>query len=71
MKAILEFTLPREAAEHKRALNGADYRAALHDVDTYIRNALKYATKDTDFQAELQATRNLLRELVPDLDDDL
>lgn len=72
MKAILEFTLPDEAHEHRVALNGSRYLSALRDADAHIRNILKYRTgPHLDLREEFQAVRNMIRELVPDLDDDL
>ena len=71
MKAILEFTLPDEAHEHHVALNGARYLSALRDVDAHIHAVLKYGSAPPARYAEFQKIRDMIRELVPDFDDDL
>ncbi len=38
MKAILEFTLPEEAAEHMQAVRAGDVMAALWEFDQYLRS---------------------------------
>jgi hypothetical protein len=42
MKAILEFTLPEEASEHRVAVNAGDVLSTLSDLDTDLRSHLKY-----------------------------
>lgn len=42
MKAIIEFQLPEEEAEHSYALAGTDALLAIDDVLNEIRSCLKY-----------------------------
>ena len=42
MKAILEFTLPEETNEHQTALEGGKWRAALEELDNWLRGIDKY-----------------------------
>jgi len=45
MKAILEFNLPEEHAEHIRAVHAMDAWAALDEIRNIIRNHLKYGVE--------------------------
>lgn len=42
MKATIEFQLPEETTEHRAALNGMGYRAALCEIYEQIRQRLKH-----------------------------
>lgn len=42
MKAILEFDLPEENAEHRLALNGARWMSVCHELDQWLRSAQKH-----------------------------
>ena len=42
MKAILEFNLPEEQAEHYCAIKGADMLNVLWELKTELRSMLKY-----------------------------
>jgi hypothetical protein len=42
MKAILEFDLPEEQAEHETALNGNKYKIILAELDNWLRGIAKY-----------------------------
>ncbi len=42
MKATLEFNLPDEEAEHRRALEGTDWSLVVFEVLSHIREKLKY-----------------------------
>lgn len=52
MKAILEFNLPEEQAEHYCAIKGADMLNALFDIRLKLRGMLKYEEL-TDQQYEM------------------
>lgn len=52
MKAILEFNLPEEQAEHYCAIKGADMLNALFDMRLKLRGMLKYEEL-TDQQYEM------------------
>jgi len=41
-KAILEFNLPEEEEEHKSAVDGANWKLAIWDLDYILRNAIKH-----------------------------
>ena len=69
-KAVLEFTLPTERWAHKMALRGEAYHSALRGLDEHLRGRLKYAELSAATREELQEVRRLLREGVPDLDDE-
>ncbi len=42
MKAKLEFNLPQEQIEFNDCLNGNSYKSILRELDTYLRNKIKY-----------------------------
>jgi hypothetical protein len=64
MKAILEFDLPEENAEHKLAVNAGNYYAVLWDIDQYLRSKLKHGDlKDEQYEV-LEKTREELRDLM-------
>lgn len=67
MKAILEFNLPQDEVEHQLALNGANYKIALDEMDNYLRNRLKYEELDDKVYEALQLARNTLTELTQDI----
>lgn len=41
MKAILKFKLPKESKEHLDAINGINYKIALQEFDSWLRNMNK------------------------------
>ncbi len=43
MKAILEFNLPEETAEHKLALDGCKWMSACHELDQWLRSIQKHS----------------------------
>ncbi len=53
MKATLEFSLPEEADEHKRAVHAADAWCALYDLDQELRNLVKHGTGRTETAEQL------------------
>ena len=62
MKAILEFNLPEEQAEHKQALQGADWECVLLELDLAIRNKLKHGHKFKNADSALDWVRKQLHE---------
>ena len=50
MKAILEFNLPEETIEHDLAINGWKWQMILRQVDSKLRDRIKYdSNKDWDY----------------------
>ena len=66
MKAILEFNLPEEQAEHYCAIKGADMLNALFDMRLKLRAMLKYEEL-TDEQYEI--VQRIQSYLIDSLDD--
>ena len=62
MKAILEFSLPEEDAEHKMALYGADYLFILQDVLQEIRKFLKHGHQFSDADEALEYLQRFIYE---------
>jgi len=54
MKAILEFNLPEEDAEHRVALDGWKWKSVLYNVDQWLRKLEKHEEKDTVDIAEVR-----------------
>jgi len=56
MKAILEFTLPDESDEHQTALDAGLWKAAVWDLDQWLRTNAKHgedSIKASDAREEL------------------
>lgn len=64
MKAILTFNLPKEDVEMMTAINGFRYRSILGDVDTYMRDKLKYGHKYKKIDEALEDVRQYLWDCV-------
>ena len=47
MKAILEFSLPEEAAAHRLALDGGKWMSVCHELDQWFRSAQKHGDLKT------------------------
>ncbi len=47
MKAILEFDLPEEEAEHRLALDGGKWMSACHELDQWLRSIQKHGNLKT------------------------
>ncbi len=62
MKAILEFNLPEEDAEHKMALYGADYLFILQDVLQETRKFLKHGHKFNNADEALEYIQQFIYE---------
>lgn len=62
MKATLEFTLPKEDAEYRAAIQGQSLKSAISDYDNRMRSILKHGlSKYTD--AELSGVEKCRAEL--------
>lgn len=64
MKAILKYNLPEETYEFNNAINGFKLRTILEDVDTYLRNKLKYEHLTEDQDDAYQDVREYLHNLL-------
>lgn len=64
MKAVLEFVLPDEDYEHRQALSGTKYKAALDEIDDYFRKKLKYENLNEDDYHRFERIREDLRKIV-------
>ncbi len=62
MKATLTFDMPDEQPEFDMARYGADYHAALWEIDSLLRNALKHGHEYKTADEALEAIRNRLHE---------
>lgn len=60
-KAILEFELPQETEEFELAQNGGKYKAALDNLDSWLRAMDKYENKRS---VTVKEAREKLRELM-------
>jgi hypothetical protein len=58
MKAILEFTYPDDADAHDDALNGAEWKSVVWEIDEWLRQQIKYHNRE-----DLQMVRDKLFEL--------
>ena len=66
MKATLEFNLPEEAAEHRAAIDGSDWKYVVTEMDEYFRSQIKYQDLSGEITKALQAARDNLHELCND-----
>jgi hypothetical protein len=69
MHAILRFRLPDEQTEFTAALQGADAKSALWQVDQYCRGVLKHGEPSAETRRHLEEIRETLRERPGLLDD--
>lgn len=60
MKATIEFSLPEEATEHRAAINGMGYRAALCEIHEQIRQRLKHGHELRSADDALEWCRGLV-----------
>lgn len=60
MKAILEFSLPDDEAEHRYALAGLDALLALEEIDRWAREVLKHGEPGAEAAGHLQHLREHL-----------
>lgn len=64
-EGILKFTLPEERDEFEVAVKSSNYKAVLDEIDTYLRNKVKYeqlAESEAELYTNLRRTINDLRE---------
>lgn len=73
MKATLTFNLPDDKEEFYDATKAAQYRRALQDLDGYLRDIIKYPSREyTDAEYSLVIeTRDRLYAILYDYDIDL
>ncbi len=64
MKAILEFDLPDDEYNFRRANEGAAVLDVLRDLDNWLREKLKYGHAFKSADAALEAARGELRDLL-------
>ena len=69
MHVILRFRLPAEQTELTAALQGADAKSALWQVDQYCRSILKHGEPSAETRRHLEEIRETLRERPGLLDD--
>lgn len=60
MIAKLIYRLPEEQHEYASAYHGADFQSIVRDIDTYLRNRLKYEELDEKTHKALQDARDEL-----------
>ena len=65
MKALIEFNLPDERAEHEDALHGSDYRRIVEAVDERCRTWIKHGNNFKQPEDLAQAIRDLILEEMP------
>ena len=66
MKAILQYQLPEEAAEHKIAVQASDVLMLINDLDRWLRNEIKHGDRPHDEHRGLQRCRDKLWDLIDD-----
>ncbi len=62
MKAILEFTLPRDQAEFDAARLGRDALSALWEIDQHCRSLIKYGEPTPEQTTLAEAIRAMIPE---------
>lgn len=60
--AILRFRLPSEQSEFASALQGAQAKSVLWDIDQYCRGVLKHGEPTQEVRLHLEHIRRLIRE---------
>ena len=67
MRAVIEFELPEDRAEHQLALDAWKWQATVNDLDNHLRNIIKHG--DDNAQAEhAQKIREELHKIMSDYD---
>lgn len=66
MKAILQYELPQEEAEHRIAVQARDMLYVLTDLDRWLRNEIKHGERPEDEERGLQRCRDKLWDLIDD-----
>lgn len=62
MKATLSFDLPEERSEHLAAVQGADWRNVVWQIDQTCRNWIKYGNELKNAENALEAVRARITE---------
>jgi hypothetical protein len=62
MHAILRFRLPDEQTEFTAALQGADAKSAIWQVDQYCRGVLTHGEPSAETRRHLEEIRDMFRE---------
>jgi hypothetical protein len=63
MKVNVIFKLPEEQDEYQTAMDGGKYKAALQELDNFLRGKIKYTDEET---IKLEDIRAKLHEFVND-----
>jgi hypothetical protein len=67
MKVIIEFTDEDAASDAQVALDGWKYRAAIWEIDQYLRNQVKYNEKlPSEVGEAYENLRDKIREILSD-----
>jgi len=66
---IIRFRLPDEQTELNAAMQGADAKSAIWQVDQYCRGVLKHGEPSAETRRHLEEIREMLRERLGLLDD--
>lgn len=66
MKAILQYELPQEEAEHRIAVQARDMLFTLTELDRWLRNEIKHGERPADETRGLQRCRDKLWDLIDD-----
>ena len=67
MEVNLKFNLPEEESTYRHTMAGPDYFCILSEVDTWLRNIIKYnETYSEDALATFAACRSKIYELLED-----
>lgn len=67
MKVRIEYTLPREEYAYKNAMNGSDYFGVLVELDSWLRNLIKYdETQSSEKIEAFSECRKQLNECMED-----
>lgn len=71
MKAILQFDLPQEEADHRAAVQARDVLQVLTELDRWLRNELKHGDRPELEEHGLQRCRDKMWDLIDDNNVDL
>ena len=66
MKAVLQYDLPEDETDYKNAVNGWRWRRVVEEMDSRLRDKLKYDTLPDPLYDEIQHVRDGLFELLHD-----
>jgi dihydroxyacetone kinase len=69
MHVIIRYRLPDEQTELTAAMQGADAKSAIWQVDEYCRGLLKHGEPSAELRKHLEWIRDMLRERPGLLDD--